>query len=106
MVAAMGPHPELSGPGSRLFSYLFPVILVGFLPRALLALTSARKHQPGCPVHLKEHHQPAPCRQSRVQAEVQPWRGQCLLGHMTVVMARKLRRKERGPENRLCVLNK
>lgn len=100
-----GPHPELPGPGSGL-SYLFPVILVGFLPCALQALTSARKHQPGCPGHLRHHHQPAPCSQKLVQAELQPWKGPCLLGHVTVVMASKLRRKERGLENRLCVLNK
>lgn len=46
------------------------------------------------------------CRERLVQAKVQAWKGLCLLAHMTVAKASGLRRKERGQEDRLSVLNR
>ena len=77
--------------------YLSPVILVGFLPRALQVPPAMGKGQPGASKHLGEDREWTPVRCSPGQL--------CLLGHMTVSMAPKLREGKR-PESGLCTWQK
>lgn len=77
--------------------YLSPVVLVGFLPRALQVPPAMGKGQPGACKHLGQDREWTPVRCSPGRL--------CLLGHMTVSMAPKLPEGKR-PESGLCTWQK